>query len=154
MPSAEKRLQELNITLPTPPEKAGMYMQTRRAGNLMLVSGCGPDLNGEQLLKGKLGDLPIEVGQEAARCCALNALSILRRDLGSLDKVKQVLKMLVFVSSTNDFGQQPTVANGASQVLIDVFGFEAGCPTRSAIGVNVLPGNIPVEAEFMFEVED
>lgn len=152
--SAEKKLQELNITLPTPPQKAGMYMQSRRFGNFMCVSGCGPDLNGVELLKGKLGQISIEEGQEAARCCVLNALAILKRDLGSLDRVKQVIKMLVFVSSTDDFGQQPTVANGASQLLIDVFGYEIGCPTRSAIGVNVLPGNIPVEAEFMFEIAD
>lgn len=154
MLSAEKRIQELNITLPAPPQKAGMYMQARRVGNLLLISGCGPDLNGEELLKGKLGDIPIEAGQEAARCCALNALAILRRELGSLDRIRQVLKMLVFVSSTDSFTQQPIVANGASQLLIDVFGLEAGCPTRSAIGVNVLPGNIPVEAEFMFEITE
>ena len=152
----EQKLQELGITLPTPPNRAGLYRQSREfGGNLVYVSGCGPDLEGRCVLKGKLGQkVDIPTGQLAARCCMLNALAILKRDLGDLDRIKCVVKLLAFVASDNDFYEQPQVANGASQLLVDVFGQEAGCPTRSAIGVNVLPGNIPVEVEMIVELVD
>ena len=148
------RLRELGITLPEVPGKAGLYMQAKEfSGNMVYVSGCGPDLNGVEELKGRLGEISIEDGQLAAKNCMLNALAVLHKNIGSLNRVKSVVKMLAFVSSAGDFYAQPLVANGASQLLIDVFGHEAGCPSRSAIGVNILPGNIPVEIELLVELE-
>ena len=154
MGQIEKRLEKLGIQLPTPPKKAGLYAQTRRMGCAVYVSGCGPDLNGVEKYKGRLGVLSMEDGQKAARQCVLNALAILQRELGTLDRVKGVMKMLVFVASERDFWEQPLVANGASQLLMDVFGEECGCPTRSAVGMWVLPGDIPVEIEMMVQIEE
>lgn len=148
----EERLEALGVRLPEPPERAGLYVQTKGISDMLCVSGCGPDLPGEPSPKGKLGELTVEEGQSAAANCMLNALSILKRDLGTLDRVLSVVKMLAFVASRDDFYQQPAVANGASRLLIDVFGPEIGCPARSAIGVNVLPGNIPVEVELMVQI--
>jgi len=149
------KLKSLGLTLPEPPQKAGLYTQCIEFGkNLVYVSGCGPDLNGVEKLKGKLGELSIEEGQEAAKCCALNVLAILHRDLGDLNRIKRFVKSLSFVASTNDFYFQPKVANGASCLLIELFGEEKGCSARSAIGVNVLPGNIPVEIEYLIELFD
>lgn len=149
----DERLAALGICLPEPPERAGMYVQTKVFSDMLVVSGCGPDLPGEPSPKGKLGELTVEQGQRAAARCMLNALSILKRDLGTLDRVRSVVKMLAFIASREDFFQQPAVANGASRLLIDVFGPEAGCPSRSAVGVNVLPGNIPVEVELMVQID-
>lgn len=153
MGKIEKRLEALGIELPEPPERAGLYTQTKGFSDMLCVSGCGPDLPGAPFPKGKLGEMTIEAGQAAASNCVLNALAILKRNLGTLDRVKSVVKMLAFVASSDDFFQQPAVANGASRLLIDLFGEEAGCPTRSAIGVNVLPGNIPVEVELMVQID-
>lgn len=150
-----KRLEEMGIVLPEVPNKAGLYMQTKEfCKHLVYVSGCGPDLNGVEALKGRLGDISIEDGQLAAKNCMINALAILNKNIGDLNRIKSIVKMLAFVSSTADFYSQPLVANGASQFLVDVFGHEIGCPSRSAIGVNVLPGNIPVEIELLVELKD
>ncbi len=150
-----KRLEQLGILLPEAPNRAGLYVQTKEFGERMVyVSGCGPDLNGKEELKGKLGEeISIEQGQLAARNCMLNALAILKKNLGDLNRIQSVVKMLAFIASTNEFYSQPLVANGASQLLSEVFGEEAGCPSRSAIGVNVLPGNIPVEIELLLELK-
>ena len=148
----EERLEEMGIKLPEPPERAGLYRQTKGFSDILCVSGCGPDLPGQPSPKGKLGELTVEEGQKAAANCMLNALSILKRDLGTLDRLQSVVKMLAFVASRDDFYNQPAVANGASRLLMDLFGEEIGCPCRSAIGVNVLPGNIPVEIEVMVQI--
>ena len=148
----EEKLETLGILLPEPPERAGLYVQTKGFSDVLFVSGCGPDLPGEPSPKGKLGEMAVEEGQQAAAKCMLNALAILKRELGTLDRVRSVVKMLAFVASRDDFSQQPAVANGASRLLIEVFGSEIGCPSRSAIGVNVLPGNIPVEVELMVQI--
>ncbi len=153
MGKIETRLMEMGIRLPDPPDRAGLYVQTKGFSDILCVSGCGPDLPGAPSPKGKLGEMTVEEGQKAAANCMRNALAILKRDLGTLDRVKSVVKMLTFVASRDDFFQQPAVANGASRVLIDVFGEEVGCPSRSAIGVNVLPGNIPVEIELMVQID-
>lgn len=141
----------VGLDLPEPPDKAGKYTQSKRIGNTIYVSGCGPDIRGMQDIKGRLGELSIQEGHKAAYRCVLNALAIMKRDLGTLERVVNVVKMIVFVSSTKDFWQQPDVANGASELLMDVFGPDRGCPARSAIGVAVLPGNIPVEVEIIAE---
>lgn len=151
----EEKLQQMNIRLPQPPERAGLYMQTKRCGEKQLyISGCGPTAAGYPDIKGRLGaQVDIPMGQQAAKQCILNALAILKRDLGDLDQIASFTKMLAFVSSAEDFYDQPLVANGASAFLCELFGAEAGCPARSAVGVYVLPGNIPVEIELLVELK-
>jgi len=148
-----KRLDELGISLPPPPPLAGIYKPVKRMGNLLYVSGQGPTENGVPIVTGKVGrERTLEEGQHAARLCALNALSNLHQYLGDLNEIKSVVKLLVFVASAEGFSKQPEVANGASQLLLDIFGRERGVGARSAIGASVLPGDITVEAEFVFEV--
>jgi len=150
----EKRLEELGLTLPPPPPRGGLYKSCKLFGtNLAYVSGCGCSI--EAPVAGKLGvDFTLEEGQEHAKNCMLNVLSVLKAEIGDLDRVKSCVKILVFVASANDFYSQPAVANGATKLLGDLFGEEIGIPSRSAIGVNVLPGNLPVEIEAMFELRD
>lgn len=149
----ENRLKELGLTLPAMPPKGGIYTPCMEFGSgekLFYVSGCGPNF-GDDVMSGKLGmELTIEEGQEAARRALLNVLAVLKDKIENLDKVKRVVKILVFVAGTNEFYSQPMVANGASQLLLDIFGT---VPSRSAIGTNALPGNIPVEIEAIFEIE-
>lgn len=150
-----KNLMEKGITIPEPPAKGGLYRPCREFGeNLAYVSGCGCVVGGVPVA-GKLGiDFTVEEGRLHARNSMLNVLAALKAEIGDLSRVKKVVKILVFVASADDFYQQPQVANGASQLLLDVFGEKAGLPTRSAIGVNVLPGNLPVEIEAIFELRD
>ncbi len=150
-----ERLKELNIELPSPPPKGGVYTQAREFGsNMCYLSGFGTDINGVQNYQGKLGkEYTIEQGQQAAVNCILNILAVLHHKLGDLNRIRRFVKMLAFVASENHFSSQPAVANGASQLLLDVFGEEVGLPARSAIGVNVLPGDIPVEIELLVEVK-
>ncbi len=151
--NAYENLKKLGYSLPDLPPLAGLYVKLKRIDHMAYVSGQGCTLKGRPAYMGKVGaNLSLEEGQEAARICTLNALAILDDSLGSLDKVKNVVKVLGFVASAHDFNSQPAVINGCSQLLIDVFG-EAGRHARSAIGVSELPGNIPVEIEFIFEVE-
>lgn len=151
----EKVLEQYGLTMPEPPAKGGVYAPVREFGDgLYYLSGCGPVLNGQQMFTGKLGEtISLEDGQQAARYCVLNLLANLQRELGDLGKIKRIVKTLVFVASVNDFYDQPQVANGGTQLLEDVFGVEIGRSARSAIGVNVLPGNIPVEIELLVEAE-
>lgn len=148
----EKKLEELGLTLPPPPPRGGLYKSCKQFGtNMAYVSGCGCSI--EAPVAGKLGvDFTLEEGQEHAKNCMLNVLSVLKAEIGDLDRVKSCVKILVFVASANDFYSQPAVANGATKLLGDLFGEEIGIPSRSAIGVNVLPGNLPVEIEAMFEL--
>lgn len=150
-----ERLKQLGLQLPPPPEKGGLYIPCKCfGGNLYYVSGCGPAVNG-QTCTGKLGqDVTLEQGQEAARDCMLNVLSVLQAEIKDLNRVKNVVKILTFVSSVPDFFKQPQVANGGSEVLADVFGETIGIPSRSAVGVSVLPGNISVETEALFEIKE
>ena len=152
----ETKLESLGFTLPEPPQRGGVYTPVREFGNgLLYASGFGPAIKGVTPVLGKLGQsVTLEQGQEVARCCTLNLLSALKAVAGDLDRVKRIVKLLVFVASDNDFYQQPQVANGASQLLVDIFGEEVGLAARSAIGVNVLPGNIPVEIEAVIELKD
>jgi enamine deaminase RidA (YjgF/YER057c/UK114 family) len=148
------RMKELNIGLPKPPAKAGVYAQAKRFGKgLVYISGCGPVLN--EPVKGKLGkEFGIPEGQQFARNCMLNVLAVLEANIGDLNKVKNCVKILTFVAGIDDFYDHPAVANGGSQLLADIFGGEAGTPARSAIGANALPGNMPVETEALFEIDE
>lgn len=149
-----KKLEELGLTLPPPPPKGGLYTPCKEFGeNLYYVSGCGPAI-GDKTCTGKLGaGVSLEEGRIAARDCMLNVLAVLQAAIGDLNKVKSAVKILTFVSSSTDFFQQPQVADGGSGLLAELFGPEAGLPSRSAIGVSVLPGDISVETEALFEVE-
>lgn len=150
-----QKLKELGIQLLDPTEKAGIYRRTIVfADRLVYVSGTGPACALGSCKLGKLGrEITLEEGQEEARRCMLNILSNLHAELGDLNRIKRFVKMLAFVASDDGFFQQPLVANGASGLLKAVFGEDKGVPTRSAIGVNVLPGNIPVEIEMLLELE-
>ena len=148
-----EKLKELGIELPALPSPMGIYKPVKQSGNMLYVSGQGPMKDGVPAICGKVGDeRTIEEGQEAARLCALNTLSLLHGFLGDLNKVKSVVKTLGFVASAPGFNRQPEVINGASRLLVDVFGEENGIGARSAIGTNELPSGITVEIEFIFEV--
>jgi len=149
----EQRLAELKIELPKAAVPVANYVPVVIVGNLAFVSGQVTIWNGEFKYKGKLGkDFTLEEGQAAARLCALNVIAQVRNALnGDLDRVKRVAKLTVFVNSVDDFTDQPKVANGASDTMVDVFG-DAGKHTRSAVGVNVLPLNVAVEVEAIFEI--
>lgn len=148
-----ENLIKLNIELPTPPAKGGLYLPVRQVGNLLFTSGVGPIVNGTPAFVGKIGkDLTVDEGQMAARIVAINILSVLHFYLHDINRIKHVVKILGFIASAENFDSQPLVLNGASQLFIDVFG-ERGQHARSAIGTNVLPGNIPVEIEGIFEIE-
>ena len=147
------KLKELGIELPAPPIPMGIYKPVKQIGNMLYVSGQGPTKDGVSIVCGKVGsERTIEEGQEAARLCAINALSILHEYLGDLNKIKSTVNLLAFVASAPGFGRQPEVVNGASRLLADLFGDDNGIGARSAIGTNELPGNISVEIEFIFEV--
>lgn len=146
----EERLAELGIELPPVPVPVAAYVPVRLAPGLAFVSGQIPD--GGKLHPGHLGaEVSLEQGQEAARRCALQALAALREALGSLDRVRGVLKVDVFVASAPGFTDQPKVANGASEVLVEIFG-EAGQHARAAIGVAELPLGASVEVALVAEV--
>jgi enamine deaminase RidA (YjgF/YER057c/UK114 family) len=152
--SAEAKLKELGIELPPLGGPAGNYVPAVRTGNLLYLSGAGPVDAAGNLAKGKLGaDMSIEEGSAAARLVALYSLAVIRRELGSLDRVKQVVKLLCMVNATPDFQHPPQVANGASDLLVEVFG-DAGRHARSAVGMATLPFGMAVEIEMIVEVTD
>jgi enamine deaminase RidA (YjgF/YER057c/UK114 family) len=156
MPSKpEKRLQELHLTLPPAPKPMAKYKTAVLAGNMLYISGHGPaKLNDKSPVAGRVGaDLTLEQSKEAARLVGLNILSTVRSTLGTLDKVKRLVKTLGMVNCTADFKEQPFVINGFSELMADIFGEDAGVGARSAVGMGSLPVNIPVEIECIFEVE-
>jgi enamine deaminase RidA (YjgF/YER057c/UK114 family) len=151
--SAEGKLRELGITLREVPLGDRPLIPYVRTGNLLFLSGNGPTWEGKTW-SGQVGkEYTTEQGYEAARNCALNLLSAARSALGSLDKVKRVVKVLGMVNSAPGFSQQPQVINGCSDLLVQLFG-DNGRHARSAVGMAALPGNIPVEIEMILEVED
>jgi enamine deaminase RidA (YjgF/YER057c/UK114 family) len=152
MPStAEYNLKQKNIILPSPLTPIGNYVPAVHTGNLLFLSGHGPRQFNPQ---GKVGkDLTLEQGYQAARITGLNLLATIRAQLGSLDKVKRIVKVLGMVNSAPGFTDQPKVINGFSDLMIDVFGDRIGAHARSAVGVAELPLNIPVEIEMVLEVE-
>jgi len=152
--SAETKLVELGIDLPPAPPPMGVYKPIVVVGNVAYLSGHGPIQKDGSLSVGRVGqDMDLEGGYAAARLTGLALLATIRENLGSLDKVKRVVKTLGLVNSTNDFLQQPQVINGCSELFAELYGDDRGVGTRSAIATNVLPGNIPVEIEMIIEVE-
>jgi len=152
--SAETRIKELGITLPDPPKPGGNYVPGVRVGNLLFLSGHGPSrVDGKPSARGKVGrDLSTEDGYKVAREVGVNLLGTARSMLGSLDKVKRIVKVLGMVNSAEGFGEQPKVINGFSDLMVEVFG-EQGRHARSAVGMAELPSGIPVEIEMILEVE-
>jgi len=155
MINLDEALKKHNLSMPNQPAKGGIYRPAREFGeNLCYLSGCTPTFNGEVKWQGKLGaEITVEEGQRAAKLCALNLLANIRAAYGSLERVKRIAKMLVLVAGTDTFYDQPKVANGASELFVDIFGEEIGLCARSAIGVNALPGNAPVEIELLLELK-
>jgi enamine deaminase RidA (YjgF/YER057c/UK114 family) len=152
--SAEARLKELGISLPDPAKPMGNYVPGVRVGNLLFLSGHGPiRAEGRPLARGKVGrDLSAEDAYKVAREVGLNLLASTRNILGSLDRVKRVVKVLGMVNSAEGFGEHPKVINGCSDLMVEVFG-DNGRHARSAVGMADLPVGIPVEIEMILEVE-
>jgi enamine deaminase RidA (YjgF/YER057c/UK114 family) len=152
----EMRIQELHLILPDPAKPVAKYKTAVLAGNMLYVSGHGPmrdKTNDKTPLTGRVGDdLSTAQGKDVARIVGINILSTVRATLGSLDKVKRLIKTLGMVNCTADYKDQPQVINGFSELMAEVFGEEAGVGARSAVGMGSLPGNIPVEIECIFEV--
>jgi enamine deaminase RidA (YjgF/YER057c/UK114 family) len=150
---AEQRIEDLGLELPLPPTALASYIPVVVSGNLAFVSGQVPLLDGRPMWSGKLGaELDVEAGASAARRCALQILSALRAELGSLDRVVRVVKLTVWVASADGFTDQPKVANGASDLLAEVFG-DAGRHARAAVAAPELPLGAPVEIEAIVAVE-
>jgi len=146
--SPEQRLQELGLELPPAPDPVAVYVTWVRTGDLLFTSGHGPDG-----ARGKVGaELTLEEGYAAARNTGLRILSTVRSALGTLDGVSRLVKVTGMVNCTTDFTRQPQVVNGFSELMVDVFGEEAGKGARSAVGMGSLPSDIPVEIEAVFEV--
>ncbi len=151
MTVVESRLAELGYTLPPPPEPIGNYLSACRSGNIMWMAGVGSRRADGSRISGKLGaDLTVEQGYEAARWCALNLLARMKAELGDLDRVTRILKVVGMVNSSPDFEEQARVIDGASDLFVDLFG-EAGRHSRSAPGMAVLPGNTAVIVDCVIE---
>jgi enamine deaminase RidA (YjgF/YER057c/UK114 family) len=151
--SAEARIQELKLILPPAPKPVAKYRIAVQAGNMLYVSGHGPLKEDKTLITGRVGaDMSLDQGKAAARQVGLAILSTVKATVGSLDKVKRLIKTLGLVQCTNEFRDQPLVINGFSELMAEVFGDDAGVGARSAVGTNALPGNIAVEIECIFEL--
>jgi enamine deaminase RidA (YjgF/YER057c/UK114 family) len=150
---AEARLAELQLVLPPAPKPMATYVTAIQHGDLIYVSGHGPLRSDGTLITGRVGaDMDVAAGQAAARQTGLAILSTLRAHLGSLDKIERLIKSLGMVNSTPEFGEQPKVINGYSDLMRDVFG-DAGVGARSAVGMVALPAGIAVEIEAIFQVK-
>jgi enamine deaminase RidA (YjgF/YER057c/UK114 family) len=150
----ETRVQELHLTLPPAPKPVAVYKTAVRHGSLLYVSGHGPLRADRTLILGRVGEnMTLDEGKAAARQVGLAVLATVRDVLGSLDKVKRIVKTLGWVNCTADFTDQPRVINGFSELMKDVFGDDAGVGARSAVSAHTLPGGIAVEVECIFEVE-
>jgi len=152
--SIEARLSGLNIELPPAPPKGGVYQPVLTVGNQAFFSGHGPYQSDGTYICGKVGaDIDIAAGQAAARQTGLAILASMKSHLGSLDRIKRVIKLLGMVDCPPDFKQHPQVINGCSELYRDIFGEEAGVGVRSAVGMGSLPGGMAVEIEGVFEIE-
>ena len=146
-------LHERGIVLPTPPQPVGSYTPVMVTGNLVFVSGQIPVQEDQVKFKGKLGkDISVEVGQQAAKLCIINGLAQLKVAIGQLDRVNKIVKLTGFVNSDPCFTEHSKVVNGASDLLVDIFG-ERGKHARAAVGVNSLPMDSAVEIEFIAELK-
>ena len=147
----EKRIAELNLQLPSVPKPMANYVTARRTGNLLFFSGAGPFENGKPVVFGRVGaELTQEEGYAAARLTGLNLISQMKNEVDDLDKIR-VIKVQAFVASAPDFGNQPAVMNGVSDLFAEVFG-EAGKHARTAVAVPQLPFGIPIEVEMIVEI--
>ncbi len=153
MPRIELKLKELGILLPEAPKPVAAYIPAKQSGKLVFTAGQLPMVQGELISKGLLGqDVEIEQANKAARICTLNALVAIKGIVGDLDRIKQIVRVVGYVASVPTFTQQPAVVNGASELLLEIFG-ESGKHARSAVGMAVLPLNASVEIELTVEVE-
>jgi enamine deaminase RidA (YjgF/YER057c/UK114 family) len=152
--TAEQRLGRLGIKLPTPPEPFGIYSEAVQTGNLLFLTGMLPTVGREAKFVGRIGaELDAEAGRAAARLAAINALAVTKQHLGSLDKVTRIVRLGVAVATSGDVRNQPRVADGASELLQDVFGKDKN-PSRLVYGVASLPLGVPVELELILEVSE
>jgi enamine deaminase RidA (YjgF/YER057c/UK114 family) len=150
--SAEARIAELGLTLPDAPRPMASYVTAARSGDLVFTAGHGPSRADGTVITGKVGaDLDVEQGKEAARVTALAILATLKAELGSLDQITRIVKVLGMVNCPPDFKHHPEVINGCSDLLVEIFG-DAGKHARSAVGMGSLPFNIAVEIEMVVEV--
>ncbi|MGZ8381666.1 MAG: RidA family protein [Nitrospira sp.] len=150
--SYEQKLTQLGLELPAPPKPVANYVPVVRTGDLLFLSGVLPSRDGQLIMTGKLGqNLSIDQGREAARVAVLNGLSIIRQEAGSLDRVKRIVKMVGHIASAPGFTDQPQVLNGASDLLVSLFG-DAGRHARVAVGAAELPRQAPVEIELIVEL--
>lgn len=149
--SIEQILADLNIKLPPMPKPMGSYVPYAKTGNLIFVAGQGPRVNGINIYTGKVGaEVTLAEGYEAAKLCAVNMLAILQEAAGSLENITRIVSVRGYVNSTDDFYEQPAVINGASELLVKIFG-EKGQHARCAVSANALPMNISVEVELVAE---
>ena len=153
MKNIEDRINQLGLILPPAPNPVASYIPAKQTGNLVFTAGQLPVVNGEIVSKGLLGqDVDVEEANRAAQVCTLNALAAIKGVIGDLNRIKQVVRVVGYVASIPTFTQQPAVVNGASELLLELFG-EAGKHARSAVGMAVLPLNASVEIELTVEVE-
>jgi enamine deaminase RidA (YjgF/YER057c/UK114 family) len=151
--TAEQRLADLKLELPPAPKPVAVYKPLVIVNNLAYVSGHGPLKPDKTLITGRVGaDLDLAAGKNAARQVGLAILATLKSELGSLDRVRRLIKVLGMVNSTPDFREHPAVINGCSELFVEIFGKENGIGARSAVGMGSLPGNIAVEIEAIFEL--
>lgn len=149
----EEKIKQLGYTVPVPVKPLASYVPAIRTGELVFTAGQVPIKDGKLQFTGKVdGDLTVSEGKSAAQICALNCLSAIKNEIGDLDKIEQIIKVTVFVSSSEGFTEQPQVANGASDLLTEIFG-ENGKHARSAVGVSELPLNAPVEIEMIVKLK-
>ncbi len=149
----EEKIKALGYDVPQAPKPLAAYIPAIRVDNLVFTAGQLPMVEGKLISEGKLGgEVSDETGIKAAEICALNCLSVIKSEIGNLEDIEQVMKVTVFVNSAEGFTAQPRIANGASEFLVNIFG-DAGKHVRSAVGVNELPINAPVEIEMIVKVK-
>lgn len=150
----EEKIKELGLRIPEPAKPLAAYIPAKKYGNLVITSGQVPVVDGSLAYAGKVGkDITEEEGQKAAEICAINCLAAIKSVTGSLDKIEELVKLTVFVNGPDGYTAQPKIANGASELLGKIFG-DKGLHARSAVGVNGLPINSPVEIEMIVSVRD
>ncbi len=153
MTGVDKRLQELDIKLPVPPDPLGAYVPAVRSGHLLYISGQLPLRDGNLIFKGKVGEqVSEEEAYQSARVASINALAVIAKELGGFDRLKQIVKLTGYIASAQGFNAQAAVVNGASDFFFEVLG-DAGKHARVAVGVSELPADSPVEIEVIAEIE-